>query len=126
MSKKRTAAQTRRLTEMIDILRATPRKKYHQGDWCGTACCMAGHALFHFGTKKERDYMTRGFNFQLKIGEGHDVPERARELLGLSQDEANALFASDDYWPAKYKTKKDNIWELSHVTPKRAAYRIIE
>jgi hypothetical protein len=66
---------------------------------CGTAFCVAGHAvnMTHqalFLIEPNRD-MADNF-FDMKTGEVFGVEHRAAEILGLDEDEAMRLFDSDN------------------------------
>lgn len=96
---------------------------YDQHHWgkraptpCGTRACIAGHALIESGfcTPLELN-KTRRTDPKTGEADWFDVQEEARRLLGLSQDQASALFDPDgDNWKEPFeenfrnaKTKTD-------------------
>lgn len=52
---------------------------------CGTAACVAGHALYLYDRKLFNDS-------QLNLTKGFSERDRAKELLGLTDDQALPLF----------------------------------
>lgn len=66
-------------------------EKYEQAEWCGTACCIAGHAC-------QID------NAEESAHEG-PVRLRAKDLLDLSREQFDALCLRAVYWPEPFATK---------------------
>jgi len=90
----------------------TEMKKEEKGEFCGTACCLAGWQIMRIGycvDPKQNVYKSARSKKVL----GH-VSEVAEKTLGLETDEANLLFLPGQ-WPAQYNTRD----------PKDAAKRII-
>lgn len=105
----------KRLRKIIAYIKAHP-KKYNQGYYCGTACCLAGHALLLFGNKADRKLMEE-HKFQFVSG-------RATKLLHLQLSEwqfVHPLFSGDTIWPARFITRR-----TYRVTPHQAGKRIEE
>lgn len=64
---------------------------FRQGAACGTACCIAGKVALDDGWHPA---MTRGLGgFAYRDGERADVFDIGRDLLGLTNEQANWLFA---------------------------------
>lgn len=61
------------------------------GNWCGSACCFAGWAVELTPEAKPlvADFHLTGFEYD---GEDWDIADLAKDLLGLSDSEANVLF----------------------------------
>ena len=103
------------LTKVMDHIDAHP-DEHDQDVWarrldaaspCGTTYCFAGHAVNMTLAPGERflflnhDYPSP-IAFSVRLGPAgiRDVPDLARERLGLSRGEALALFQSDPDLPA--------------------------
>jgi len=74
------------LKKVRDYIAKHP-EKYDQSTWCGTACCIAGHAvaLGRAATRKEVDHRLIG-SVSLSID--------AQQLLQLEPSQAHRLFHS--------------------------------
>lgn len=117
----------RRLMGLAKRLDKTLPRAYDQNNWCGTASCLAGHAVLAYGEKYYRDLFKEAVNLQTLEGYDPesslcevdlDVESVAQHLLGLDENETYHLFKAEAEWPDRYKTPK------GRVTPKRAAKRI--
>lgn len=80
-----------KLLEKVRDYIAEHPDKYDQAQWCGTKCCIAGHAVALSG-KYEIDYDTATVDGEL-------IETVARRLLRLTIDQANNLFL---YWPEEF------------------------
>lgn len=70
--------------------------EWNQSTWrCGTQMCFAGHACNEAGAEWDEDFVvsTRVRNEQEGQAEWQPIPDRAREVLGLTDQEANVMFA---------------------------------
>lgn len=70
--------------------------EWNQATWrCGTQMCFAGHACNEAGAEWDEDFVvsTRVRNEQEGQSEWQPIPDRAREVLGLTDQEANVMFA---------------------------------
>ena len=84
-----------RIRRIAAIIRDNP-ETYSQAHYCGTACCIAGHAVWEFGTDAEREAMQMAIESVWACGHyisGQTIHERAQELLGLPEAQANTLFS---------------------------------
>lgn len=76
--------------------RKTKKVRRRKATMCTTSYCFAGHAIVQAG----HDFRTMGLHDDLEIDGRHTsiyrVIDKARELLGLTQEEANALFEGDN------------------------------
>ncbi len=78
------------LNKVRDHIGAHP-EEWHQGSWrmvipgCGTAYCFAGFAALFDGAEFASD--------DLSLVGGGWIEDHARQALGLTGDEANALFS---------------------------------
>lgn len=77
-----------RVLQLADYIEALPEEKFDMAIWCGTACCMAGHA--------KRLFKARPRSTDELHGEERDVSGRvffpAQRALGLSVEDADILF----------------------------------
>ncbi len=92
--------------------------RFNQGEFCGSACCVAGHTILEFGTAQEQDQFNAAVADCLDepdFDDGVDVSTKAAELLGLSHEEEDYLFCID--WPVDFQTPHG-------VTPAMAAKRL--
>jgi hypothetical protein len=63
-------------------------------DLCGTKFCFAGHAVLEAGDAILIQYQDQEANFCLDSeGNVHSIEKRAKELLGLTEDQARYMFA---------------------------------
>lgn len=92
--------------EVFTIIKSEdgPKESYHQGKWmvegaCGTAGCFAGHAVLMVGAKPVNleplmgdtgIELTSYVEFEDKV---HEISALAQEQLGLTDDQADELFA---------------------------------
>lgn len=70
--------------------------EWNQATWrCGTQMCFAGHACNEAGAEWDGDFVvsTRVRNEQEGQDEWQPISDRAREVLGLTDQEANVMFA---------------------------------
>jgi hypothetical protein len=117
------AVNKRRLRIIAAQLKKEP-KSYNQNQFCGTACCIAGHAVQRWGTTREKHIMklaaeTEQYGVDTDIfTDAVDFEGRGAELLGLDAETANKLFSSTYDWPSRYKTPS------GRVTPATAAKRL--
>lgn len=79
-------ANKAKIRKLIARLRRIKPERYNQSRWCGTACCIAGHAARMEGWKNA------GWAFVRKDGEKVSVEYVARRILGLDSWEAGNLF----------------------------------
>jgi len=103
-----------RMKALADHLETLPRSRFDQNAWCGTACCIAGHAVILFGSERQRQAVLRDSQESLDGA----VSDLATSLLGLSWLIAGELFDPASMWPPHYQTRTGN------VTPKLAAKRL--
>ena len=69
--------------------------------FCGTRCCIAGHALIAKGIPPGRSNEILG----------KDIPTAAKEILGLSARQAGYLFYS---WPRRWWTNAGVSWDRGY------------
>lgn len=80
---------------------------------CATACCVAGHAVMRAGLAYAHGHVFNPATGEV-MGEIQDV---ARDLLGLSQMQSNAIFASDGGNNVTTEEKIGNLKDvISRVT----------
>jgi len=72
---------------------------------CGTFGCLAGNTVVHSGGKISWQYSDGLWNATLMVDGMVFVSEQAREILGLSEEESNRLFSSDN----NYK----DLWDIA-------------
>jgi hypothetical protein len=86
--------------KVLDQIRSFP-ETHSQGSYikeneCGTTCCIAGHALAFSGyeiTENSKPEIEKAYDFLRPDGTTIDfVWDEAKDLLGLSRDEAVRLF----------------------------------
>jgi hypothetical protein len=86
---------------LIEYLRVLPPEQYDQENWCGAACCIAGHQAHRLGWVPEEVEKGDWVTFIEKDGERFG-PARAaniaRESLGLTFNEADVLFGPLAKW----------------------------
>ena len=98
-----------RLREIANAIERDP-ESYRQSEWgsclrikcghvCGTAGCVAGWAVVMFGGGAHGCFW--------------NIPRRARELLGLTLREANALFNTS--WPVTWRGARS--WQRGSFDP---------
>ena len=89
------------LRDVANTIEANP-KHYNQGNWCNTACCIAGHIVFNQGAKRIK-YSDFSVNFN---GKERDVNVLAAQLLGVSPSNRKimALFTHSPhyFWEGKW------------------------
>jgi hypothetical protein len=85
-------------------------RRFVMGEWvytrdsvapCGTAACIAGHAVLLNSITKTRNWIGAGKLHARKWG-WLTWQERASKLLRIDQDAADRLFFIED-WPAKFR-----------------------
>lgn len=103
-----------RLLKLATRLEATPWRKFDQNAFCGTGCCIAGHAVLTFGSKSVVAKMTKALRKTWTLPD-FSISRTAVELLGLSIQERFDLFKGPGSWSECYKTPRGN------VTPRLAA-----
>lgn len=83
---------------------------------CGTTMCLAGHTVVEAGYKLRWDEVTHFGSGQVSYGasvttDGKEIEYLARDLLGLEQRQAAAIFYATDI------TTVDELWEkVTEVT----------
>jgi hypothetical protein len=80
------------LNKIATFIETHPRQ-YNQGNWCGTACCIAGHALVLGGMVSRKDIVDAGPD-SYYVGD-LEVQDTAAELLGLASNQTYELFAGN-------------------------------
>lgn len=103
------------LRKILEHITAHP-EEWHQEWWaiktsessCGTACCVAGWAAFLGGYSFRWGHLQDNDKASVNVGgkAGKTIPEIARKLLGLNQDQGTELFYSGN-------TLKD-LWADAH------------
>lgn len=78
------------LLKIADKIERQP-ETYNQGEWCGTACCVAGHALLESGYTYRIGEYVRPDGTLLRL----HFSEEAGPLLGLNPIQARELFRAD-------------------------------
>lgn len=75
---KRCEMNKERLELLADHIEKLPPEKFDMWQWCGTACCVAGHAISLAGIRpRHKD----------------ETPGLAQKWLGLTMDQRTALFS---------------------------------
>jgi len=112
----------------VEMLRATADaiqthpSRYEQGTWqrveeCGTVGCVAGHAAWQAGWTQSSDLDSFMVRRDGNKGRSRDVSVVAREVLGLTQTEAQALFAGG-WQPRGYDIDKHGRRALANRVAK--------
>lgn len=96
------------LRKVLDHITAHP-EEHDQQSWgiktsCGTAYCVAGHALAMSGVDFRWEYQL-GAVRAIYTAEGEDVFEAGRQILGLDFEGADDLFESSN--------SLDVLWHLA-------------
>ena len=108
-----TQVNVRRLRALARHVQKHP-KIYSQASFCGSAYCLASHALMKWGTPDQRKAV-RWFGVRRR------EQDAARELLGLPANSLDPSYATrlfEARWPRRYTTR------TGRVTPRLAAKRI--
>ena len=84
-----------------------PRRPRLRGA-CGTTACIAGWAVARFTPAI----------FGVGHWGGHDIPETAKELLGISDVEGSGLFYYES-WPEPFRTQYHTAWRASPTPSSR-------
>lgn len=109
------------LKKVRDYIAKYP-EKYEQGEWCGTRCCIAGHAIVISGAFRRHEISHPADNLYLLFLERLDRPtfmSSGAKILGLTQVQAHRLFA---YWPKRFSYEMDSASSMaarSRVAVKR-------
>lgn len=108
---------------------------YNQMDWvrkteCGTTACIAGWACLEMGlSPKAMVDLVTDWRLNAVIGEESPVSLAARNLLGLSEEQAHALFSDnpDRVWPESYGDRFDDaVYGECKERPSRVAADLLE
>jgi len=92
---------------------ADARGRWHDQDvWvaeedCGTACCIAGIVALSEGWQPVYPVLNMGAEWVDRAGEMALVSEVARRALGLSYEEADALFRASNTLPVLRRLAKE-------------------
>lgn len=92
-----------RLDDLISYIEQHP-EEWDQKEWCGTACCLAGHAYL---CSKGRPPLTEDYERDVIT-----ICNTAKEYLGLNSDETAYLFRG---WR--------NLDDFKHFSKKRRLLR---
>lgn len=111
------------MEEVAEYIEEHP-ERYNQGEWCGTACCVAGTTIcLQKGITgeelREKLENRRGTVDGLAgIYVGYSVPQAAAEYLGISDRISCKLFAllPGCNWPKKFAKR----WLRADLPEKRA------
>jgi hypothetical protein len=129
------AVNKKNVKRLIKHLEAIPSRRFDQDTFCGSACCVAGHAaildmadkgfqvvvpaksvLRTSDSTSADDYLWFSNGVKLEALSTDDVALRGRRYLGLRVSEADALFRhGGDPHPetdAIARTRRDKIAEL--------------
>lgn len=91
----------------------THYETYNQSEWCGTTCCIAGHALCLAYAVEPTKVLAFAMD-KLGLREiimtpslqrewaAHVIPRMAAQLLDLDEDTADELFAGGGFWPQPF------------------------
>ena len=111
--------------DMGDTLCVTLSKDATADNWCGTTCCIAGAAIAF----ERPDYVAMNIRSSAALwgddeeGDEVDVLDPARDLLGLTEDQADTLFIP---WNCDRSDQQEAVpapWESS-ISPAWAARTI--
>lgn len=81
------------LRKIASYVEEHPRQ-YNQGSWCGTSCCIAGHALVLSGVITRKVIVSGGGLGTIRVGyDLWNVGQEAQEILGIDKFAAADLFA---------------------------------
>jgi hypothetical protein len=88
------------LIKVLDHITAHP-EEWDQETWaiktsCGTACCVAGHAVVMAGHTLQFGSYYPGTSSAMRVSDGRSIENVARQELGLSVDQADLLFNSSN------------------------------
>lgn len=107
----------RALRKIQEQILAEPTSLYMQDYFCGTAACIAGHAVLNAGWKPHTSTGTCA-----KDNEIHCVWDVAREVLDLTERQAERLFITLG-WPENFDERYCSA-KTAEVRAKVAAERI--
>lgn len=94
--------QRARLRHLADIVESYP-EEYNQAHYCHTALCVAGWAVWEYGTEKERTAMDTQLKIGYPVGRQIEFFARGRQILDLTHAEAIHLFDSSPDWDSTPK-----------------------
>lgn len=123
------------LLALADHLDSINPRDYDQDSWCGTAACVAGHAVAKLGSPEEQakfraaekeylgatkeDRYARWSATVLEEHLGAPIEVVAAGILGLEEEESDILFACGEQWPERYRDP-----DFDEPTAKTAAQRL--
>jgi hypothetical protein len=98
------------MLKVADYIEANP-DEYDQRNWCGTECCIAGHAVALSGDavliRRAGAYSALAGYIDvldvLDFGSIMRIPEEARKRLDISHDLAGTLFGAAARWPLEFQ-----------------------
>lgn len=93
------------MLKVADHIERNP-ENYCQMNWCGTACCIAGHAVV-LGDASQRNLIFNTPSYgkvDVPVGEARlTIPDYARLLLDIDELLAHTLFSSSSVWPPDFQ-----------------------
>lgn len=102
------------MLQLADYLDALPEEKFDMDNWCGTACCIAGHAQKLFKARHRpsdpQTFPSDGWLGGASLFSGVAWP--AMRALGLSEAEAETLFLGDWFDGIDKITKAEAVAHL--------------
>jgi len=96
-------------------------EKYDQDAWCGSECCLAGHAVILSGHAEISNDSCEGVMVRLSYGKEVHIQDFAAEELELTEDQSCKLF---DVWPREFREAYDGA--LTDKGRARVAVRRID
>lgn len=91
----------RKAVEWVEVEDAKKRRgersEWDQNNWCGTACCVAGHVVQTTGWEMPKDFdAALSYPLVYRNGVSESVSHAAKQELGITTAEAGFLFAASN------------------------------
>jgi hypothetical protein len=101
-------------------------ERYDQSTFCGTAYCIAGHAIMEGGTKEQQKLFRRQIKAYAERRDWYEdeieVDFEARKLLRLTPQQSERLFSGD--FPDELAEAENSSWPTQKDYAKVGAARI--
>jgi hypothetical protein len=102
------------MLQVADVIEAHP-EIYNQREWCGTTCCIAGHALALSYAVQPREVLVRAMHkmhirvalayckHSARVWAMHLIPALAQDALDIDEPMADILFGCGLHWPPPFR-----------------------
>jgi hypothetical protein len=101
------------MLQVADAIEAHP-ETYNQREWCGTTCCIAGHALALSYAVQPREVLASAMNkldlgayafsmHSARVWAMHAIPALAQDALDIDEPMADILFGCGLHWPPPFR-----------------------